>query len=101
MSRQCQSEAQCEPGGITVVSTEVERDTGVDTADVPSAKWGWSKINHHAWYITGVCIFVFLLAMMRGNHVGHVENWYLIGFAALVLFFLVRDSWGRRRGWIR
>jgi hypothetical protein len=39
--------------------------------------------------------------MLRGNHVGHVEDWFLIGFAALALFVLVRDLWGRRRGFIR
>jgi hypothetical protein len=26
---------------------------------------------------------------------------YVIGFAAVVLFFVVRDWWGRRRGWLR
>jgi hypothetical protein len=84
-----------------VASTEVEQFTGVDTAEVPSAAWGWSRINHRTWHIVGVCAFIFLLAMLRGNHVGHVEDWYLIGFAALVLFALVRDLWGRRRGWLR
>jgi hypothetical protein len=44
---------------------------------------------------------VFLLAMLRGNHVGHVEDWFLIAFAVLTLFALGRDLWGRRRGWIR
>jgi hypothetical protein len=88
-------------GGVTVASTEVERADGVDVADVPSAKWGWSKINHRTWRIVGLCIFAFLLLMLRGNHVGKVEDWYLIGFAALVLFVVVRDWWGRRRGWIR
>jgi hypothetical protein len=44
---------------------------------------------------------VFLLAMLRGNHVGHIEDIFLIGFAAVALFALVRDIWGRRRGWIR
>jgi hypothetical protein len=39
--------------------------------------------------------------MLRGNHVGHVEDLFLIAFAALTLFVLVRDLWGRRRGWIR
>jgi hypothetical protein len=39
--------------------------------------------------------------MLDGNHVGRIENLYLIGFAALVLFFTVRDWWGRRRGWLR
>jgi hypothetical protein len=84
-----------------VASTEVEHYTGVDTADVPSAHWGWSTINVRTWHIVGIFAFGFLLAMLRGNHVGHIENWFLIGFAALVLVALVRDLWGRRRGWIR
>jgi hypothetical protein len=84
-----------------VASTEVELFTGVDTAEVPSAHWGWSKINVRTWHITGLFAVGFLLAMLRGNHVGHVEDWYLIGFATLALFILVRDVWGRRRGWIR
>jgi hypothetical protein len=84
-----------------VVGTEVQRHGGVDTADVPSAQWGWSRINHRGWRFTGVGIVVFLLLMLRGNHVGRIEDWFLIGFAALVLFVVVRDVWGRRRGWIR
>ncbi|OHV01118.1 DUF2631 domain-containing protein [Mycobacterium talmoniae] len=84
-----------------MVSTEVERHTGVDTADVPSADWGWSKINHRTWHFVGLGIVGFLLLMLRGNHVGHIEDWFLIGFAALSLFVVVRDVWGRRRGWIR
>jgi hypothetical protein len=87
--------------GVVVASTEVERTSGVDVADVPSANWGWSKINHRNWRFTGLFIFVLLLAMLDGNHVGHIENLYVIGFAALVLFFVVRDWWGRRRGWLR
>ncbi|AGC61901.1 MULTISPECIES: DUF2631 domain-containing protein [Mycobacterium] len=84
-----------------MASTEVEPFTGVDIAEVPSARWGWSRINYRTWHITGACIFVFLLAMLRGNHVGHVEDWFLIGFAVLTLAVLVRDLWGRRRGWLR
>ncbi len=84
-----------------MVSTEVERYNGVDPAEVPSAAWGWSKINYRTWYVTGFAVFVFLLAMLRGNHVGHVEDWFLGVFAGLVLFVLVRDMWGRRRGWLR
>ena len=84
-----------------MASTEVERNTGVDPAEVPSAKWGWSAINHRTWHIAGLCMFGFLLAMLRGNHVGHVEDAFLVGFAALVLTFLVRDVWGRHRGWLR
>jgi hypothetical protein len=84
-----------------VASTEVEHYNGVDVAEVPSAAWGWSRINRRTWYVTGVFAFIFLLAMLQGNHVGHVEDVYLILFAALALFVLIRDIWGRRRGWLR
>jgi hypothetical protein len=89
-------------GGVAMPSTEVERySEGVDVADVPSAPWGWSRINHRTWHIVGLCAAALLLLMLDGNHVGRIENLYLIGFAALVLFFTVRDWWGRRRGWLR
>lgn len=84
-----------------MASTEVELFGGVDTAEVPSAAWGWSKINHRTWHFVGAFAIFFLLCMLRGNHVGHIEDWFLIGFATLVLVVLVRDLWGRRRGWIR
>lgn len=82
-------------------STEVERYNDVDVADVPSAAWGWSKITHRTWYALGIFIVVFLLGMLRGNHVGHVEDYVLIAFAILITGVIVRDWWGRRRGWLR
>jgi hypothetical protein len=87
--------------GVAVAGTEVERAGEVDVADVPSAHWGWSKIDHRNWHIVGLTIVFLLLLMLDGNHVGHIENLYLIGFAALALFLVVRDWWGRRRGWLR
>lgn len=84
-----------------MASTEVERYTDVDTADVPSADWGWSKINHRTWYGVGVFIILFLLGMLHGNHVGHVEDIWLIGFAVLIAFAIVRDWALRRRGFLR
>ena len=44
---------------------------------------------------------VFLLAMLNGNHAGHVEDIFLIAFAALILVIVARDWWLRRRGWTR
>ena len=44
---------------------------------------------------------MFLLCMLRGNHVGHVEDGFLIAFALLLVIVVVRDWWLRRRGWIR
>jgi hypothetical protein len=84
-----------------VANTEVERHTGVDVEDVPSAQWGWSQENHRLIHIGGLLAAGFLLLMLHGNHVGHVEDWFLISFAALVLIAVVRDWWLRRRGWIR
>jgi hypothetical protein len=84
-----------------VASTEVERHTGVDVEDVPSANWGWSKENPRV--IHGALLFgaFFLLTMLRGNHVGRVEDWFLIGFAAVIIGWVIRDWWLRKRGWTR
>jgi hypothetical protein len=84
-----------------VANTEVERHTGVDVEDVPSAEWGWSKENYKWIHIGGLLSAGFLLLMLHGNHVGHIEDAFLIFFAALLVFVVVRDWWLRRRGWIR
>ncbi|KUH85155.1 MULTISPECIES: DUF2631 domain-containing protein [unclassified Mycobacterium] len=84
-----------------MASTEVQRHTGVDVEDVPSAEWGWSKENPRFFHIGGLLAALFLLALMHGNHVGHVEDFFLIGFAALIVAAVIRDWWLRRRGWIR
>jgi hypothetical protein len=39
-----------------------------------------------------------LLAMLKGNHQGNVENYFLIGFAALLLLILILDVVLRRNG---
>ncbi|MFN6554858.1 DUF2631 domain-containing protein [Mycolicibacterium septicum] len=84
-----------------MVSTEVERSNGVDVEDVPSAAWGWSGLNIKVIHIGGILSAIFLLVMMHGNHIGHVENWFLITFAALIFLAVARNIWMRRRGWIR
>ncbi|MBV8928047.1 MAG: DUF2631 domain-containing protein [Mycobacteriaceae bacterium] len=84
-----------------MASTEVERHTGVDTAEVPSAEWGWSGDAPRLWHVIGVLMAAFLLLMTIGNHVGHVEDWSLAAVAALILIVTVRHWWLLRRGWIR
>lgn len=84
-----------------MANTEVERYTEVDPAEVPSAAWGWSKIHPRTWYGLGIFIIVFLLAMLRGNHVGRVEDWFLVAFAAIVAIVMIRDVWMRKRGLLR
>ena len=84
-----------------MANTEVERHTGVDVEDVPSADWGWSKENHTWIHIGGILSAIFLLCMLRGNHVGHVEDVFLIFFAVAILGIVARDWWARRAGWYR
>ena len=84
-----------------MATTEVERHTGVDVENVPSAEWGWSKENHRLIHIGGILSAIFLLSMMRGNHVGRVEDIFLIGSALLIFAAVGRDWWLRRRGWHR
>ncbi len=84
-----------------MVSTEVERHTEVDPAEVPSAAWGWSNITYRTWYGLGIFIVLFLLAMIHGNHTGRVEDWFLVAFAALTAFVMIRDYVLRKRGLLR
>ena len=84
-----------------MANTEVERHTGVDVEDVPSADWGWSKENRKLIHIGGLLSAAFMLLMLRGNHVGHIEDAFLIAFAILLVVAEARDWWLRRRGWIR
>jgi hypothetical protein len=74
-----------------VASTEVERRSGVDVEEVPSAEWGWSTGSVKGYQIGGVLAGLFLLAMTHGNHTGRVEDIFVVGFA-LLLFGLVARS---------
>ncbi len=79
-----------------MASTEVERHTGVDVEDVPSAEWGWSSGSVRGYQIGGVLAAAFLLVMMHGNHQGKVEDLFLIGFALFVLGFVARSVYTTR-----
>jgi Protein of unknown function (DUF2631) len=84
-----------------VVSTELDKTNGVDIEDVPSAAWGWSKENHKMVQIGGILSGLFILAMLKGNHVGRVEDIFLVAFAIVIFGVVFRDWWLRRRGWTR
>ena len=69
--------------------------------DAPSEAWGW----HGHWSdfaLTGRRILlglgvVGLLLMLLGNQQSHVEDWYLIAFAVLLLVWTIRSERAIRR----
>ncbi|WP_070378214.1 DUF2631 domain-containing protein [Rhodococcus sp. WMMA185] len=69
----------------------------VDTAEVPSAAWGWSGEAPKTFRFFGWFFAAFLLTMIIGNHTGRVEDWWLVGSAALLVVILVRDIVIRRK----
>jgi hypothetical protein len=80
-----------------VAATELEPTksavvTKVDPAEVPSAAWGWSGESRRTFRVAGWIVVVLLLCMLIGNHRGHVEDIYLVGFAAGIAGILIRDS---------
>ena len=69
---------------------------GVSTKDVPSAAWCWSEVSKRSIVLSGVIGGLFLLAMLFGNHKGHVEDIWLIGLAVLVLLGTAKWAMGSR-----
>ncbi|WP_238419105.1 DUF2631 domain-containing protein [Gordonia sp. 'Campus'] len=97
-----------------MASTDVEHTVGhgagghaeiVDTgwrrepADAPSARFGWHGAATKTFYGAAVFFAVFLVLMIIGNHTGHIEDLYLIGFAVAVLVLCVRGWWMNRGKW--
>jgi hypothetical protein len=73
----------------------------VDPEDEPSAAWGWHGEFPRGRQIAGWLTVVLLLLMIIGNHQGHTEDFYLVGFAVVIAFALVHDYRKRKRSWRR
>ncbi|PHV64656.1 hypothetical protein CSW57_22945 [Williamsia muralis] len=86
-----------QPSGVAVASTEVEYKR--EPADAPSARFGWHGEGLKTFKIAGWVSIVALLVMMIGNHEGHVEDLFLLGFALLLAFILIRGEILSRRKW--
>jgi hypothetical protein len=80
-----------------VASTEVVYKR--EPADAPSARFGWHGEGLKTFKIAGWVSIIALLAMTIGNHEGHVEDLFLIGFALLLAFILIRGEIISRRKW--
>ncbi len=85
------------------VAEHSQIDTGWtrEPADAPSARFGWHGQARKSFMIVGWFFVAGLLLMMIGNHKGRVEDVYLIGFAAVLAFFLIKNSFSARTRWKR
>lgn len=72
-------------------------DNADTLAEVPSAAWGWSGEYRRAYHVFGWIVVVVLLGMLKGNHRGHVEDVFLVGFALAIAAVLIRDILIRRK----
>ncbi|WP_020107309.1 DUF2631 domain-containing protein [Nocardia sp. 348MFTsu5.1] len=82
-----------------MASTEVEYKP--EPAEAPSARFGWHGEGLRTFKIAAWVSVVALLGMTIGNHEGHVEDFYLLGFAGLLVFILVRGEIKSRGKWKR
>lgn len=71
--------------------------TNVDTAEVPSAEWGWSGEAPRLFRALGWVSIVVLLLFTHGNHEGKTEDVWLVGLAVLIAVMLIRDMIRRRK----
>lgn len=68
-----------------------------DTAQEPSAEWGWHGSFPRAKALAGWISAAALFLMLIGNHENYVEDVWLIGLGTLLVIMLVSDSVNRRR----
>lgn len=69
-------------------SNEVIVD-GISSEDEPSVGWGWHQHSRKVGVPVGGFFILFLLAMLFGNHIGNVENIWLVSLAAILTIWLV------------
>lgn len=75
---------------------------GISSLDEPSVEWGWHKHSAKVGWATGGFFVLFLLAMLFGNHVGNVENLWLVGVAAFLAIWMIialrpkKDTYAKR-----
>ncbi|EFV14901.1 DUF2631 domain-containing protein [Segniliparus rugosus] len=73
----------------------------VDLAEEPSGQWGWHGEYPNAYRWIALATIASLLVMLIGNHKGHVEDVWLIAFAAITALWLVVDIVSKRGRWKR
>ena len=68
-----------------------------DSAQEPSAEWGWHGTFPRATNIAGWSVAAALFLMLIGNHESYVEDVWLICLGTLMVLLLVGGAISRRR----
>lgn len=87
-----------------MASTEVDTiDTGWvrEDPDAPSARFGWSGTADRTYAIAAFVSGIIMLCMLVGNHVGHVEDIWLIFFAVFLFAYPAFKLRKRKGQWKR
>lgn len=87
-----------------MASTEVETiDTGWvrEDPDAPSARFGWSGTAPRTYAIASFISGLIMLGMLVGNHVGHVEDIWLIVIAVFLFIYPAYKLRPRKGVWKR
>ncbi|GAB2636864.1 DUF2631 domain-containing protein [Nocardia goodfellowii] len=88
---------------LETTTTERRIVTHVDTAEVPSAAWGWSGESPRTFRIAGLVVALILLGMLfegpqgSSSGSGNIGYMFLVGFAALLGVILLRDAFTRNK----
>lgn len=89
----------------TEVSHNNEHSGEIDTgwrrepADAPSARFGWHHQSRMTYILGAIGSILFLVGMLKGNHIGHIEDIYLVGFALVILVAVVWKVLASRGRW--
>lgn len=87
-----------------MASTEVDTiDTGWvrEDPDAPSARFGWSGTADRTYAIASFVSGLIMLGMLVGNHVGHVEDIFLICIAVVLFAYPLFKLRPRKGKWKR
>ena len=57
---------------------------GISSLDEPSVEWGWHQHSRKVGLPVGGFFVLFLLALLFGNHIGRVEDIWLVSIAVLL-----------------
>ncbi|MGH3938222.1 MAG: DUF2631 domain-containing protein [Pseudonocardiaceae bacterium] len=68
-----------------------------DSAQEPSAEWGWHGTFPKATAIAGWFTAIAMFAMLIGNHTSYVEDVWLIALGTLLVIMLIGGHINQRR----